>query len=81
MNDFVRKIAGDPITNNRCARPPFGCGKPITTFKDELSRKEYSISGLCQSCQDAFFDEDEQPEPYFDDREQFELNQLALDNE
>lgn len=24
-------------------------------FKDELSRKEYEISGLCQMCQDNFF--------------------------
>lgn len=25
-------------------------------FRDELSRREYEISGLCQSCQDAVFD-------------------------
>lgn len=34
------------------------CGKIINTsdeFRDELSRKEYSISGLCQNCQDAVF--------------------------
>ena len=24
-------------------------------FRDNLSRKEYSISGLCQDCQDEFF--------------------------
>ena len=24
-------------------------------FKDELSKKEYSISGLCQKCQDEIF--------------------------
>lgn len=24
-------------------------------FKDELSRKEFSISGLCQACQDRVF--------------------------
>lgn len=35
---------------------PF-CGKPIDKkdFKDELSRKEYEISGLCQKCQDETF--------------------------
>ncbi len=27
-------------------------------FKDELSRKEFSLSGLCQVCQDEFFIED-----------------------
>ena len=36
---------------------PF-CNKPVNEneFKDELSRKEFEISGLCQSCQDDFFD-------------------------
>ena len=34
------------------------CNEPITStkdFKDELSIREYSISGLCQKCQDAIF--------------------------
>jgi len=26
-------------------------------FRDEISKKEYSISGFCQMCQDAVFDE------------------------
>lgn len=26
-------------------------------FSDELSRKEFGISGLCQKCQDEFFDD------------------------
>lgn len=37
---------------------PF-CGKeivPENEFKDGLSLREYEISGLCQSCQDDFFD-------------------------
>ena len=37
---------------------PF-CGKEIdieTEFRDALSKKEFEISGLCQSCQDDFFD-------------------------
>lgn len=35
---------------------PF-CGKPASemTFKDETSLKEFSISGLCQECQDEIF--------------------------
>lgn len=39
------------ITENRCV----GCGYPATEFKDEVSRREYSISGLCQHCQDKIF--------------------------
>ena len=31
------------------------CQKPATEFKDELSRKEYRISGMCQKCQDDIF--------------------------
>jgi hypothetical protein len=29
-------------------------------FRTPLDRKEYSISGLCQTCQDAVFAEDEE---------------------
>jgi len=43
------------ITENRCMKPPIGCGEKITGFKDELSKKEYEISRLCQKCQDEFF--------------------------
>lgn len=28
---------------------------PETEFKDELSRKEFTISGLCSVCQDKVF--------------------------
>jgi len=34
------------------------CNKPALTFKDELSKKEFGISGMCQDCQDAFFVEE-----------------------
>ena len=39
--------------NNQC---PF-CGKDMTnpTFRDEESKKEYEISGICQECQDDYF--------------------------
>ena len=32
------------------------CNKPATEFKDELSKKEYLISAMCQQCQDEVFD-------------------------
>ena len=31
------------------------CSGDATDFKDDLSRKEYSISGMCQACQDSIF--------------------------
>lgn len=34
------------------------CRRPVSNdFRDELSRKEYQISGLCQECQDKTFGE------------------------
>ena len=33
------------------------CGEPATEFRDELSVKEYTISGACQKCQDKVFGE------------------------
>jgi len=41
-----------------------------SSFRDDISRKEYSISGMCQSCQDDLFGEDDDDEPEgFDDFE------------
>ena len=31
------------------------CGETATDFRDELSRKEFGISGLCQPSQDGIF--------------------------
>lgn len=47
------------IRANKCAPKPIGCGAQLTgtaaDFRDDLSIKEYSISGLCQKCQDRVF--------------------------
>ena len=45
--------AAEAIKDNKCPT----CCKDIkeSDFKDNLSRKEYGISGLCQSCQDKTF--------------------------
>ena len=42
--------------NKKNGKCPF-CGKEVTEseFKDELSLREFRISGLCQKCQDEFF--------------------------
>ena len=31
------------------------CSQPVRGFRDELSKREYLISGLCQDCQDSVF--------------------------
>lgn len=38
-------------TGGQCVK----CGFFNLEFRDELSRKEYGISGLCQPCQDGIF--------------------------
>jgi len=46
------------IRADRCIRAPFGCGGAAVEFQDDLSRREYRISGLCQKCQDSVFGEE-----------------------
>lgn len=36
---------------NQCV----SCGKSADTFRDEISKREYRISSLCQHCQDEVF--------------------------
>lgn len=57
MSEFLENMFGrsTAIKEDKCIPSPVGCGGPATDFRDELSRKEYSISGLCQSCQDLVF--------------------------
>lgn len=59
IDKLLESLSGDSrvlaIKTDRCINPPIGCGKPATEFRDELSRKEYRISGLCQACQDSIF--------------------------
>ena len=43
-----RKVAMD---NQMCVI----CGGDANHFDDELSRREYGISSMCQSCQDGVF--------------------------
>jgi len=43
----------ETISENKCVF----CGKPVLgrDFRDEQSLKEFTISGICQSCQDEIF--------------------------
>jgi hypothetical protein len=43
------------IRSDVCIPKPYGCEGPAVNFVDDLSRKEYTISGLCQKCQDKTF--------------------------
>ena len=54
-----------------------------TSFRDDISKKEYSISGMCQSCQDDVFgvsdDEPDEPEDYEDDEAAFTSAGMGMD--
>ena len=39
------------IAGNQCVE----CGKPADKFRDALSEREWSISCLCQRCQDKYW--------------------------
>jgi hypothetical protein len=50
--------ASTSIENDICV----SCGAPAVEFSDEISKREFSISGLCQKCQDVVFAPDEEDE-------------------
>jgi len=59
MNKYIMRTMGfgdqvDLVEKGKC---PF-CKKQVETgkFKDELTLKEYRISGMCEKCQNDFFD-------------------------
>lgn len=60
ITNMLSKMIGtnivEKIENDICVL----CHKPVGDFKDEVSRREYRISGLCQKCQDDFFEEEEE---------------------
>jgi len=58
MNEKIMRMAGfnkemDRVREGNC--PTCGNVINVTDFRDELSRKEYKISGMCQKCQDKTF--------------------------
>jgi hypothetical protein len=58
MNVDIMNAAGfkQEVQAAKEGKCPF-CGVVIDTrnFKNDLSRREYKISGLCQKCQDDYF--------------------------
>lgn len=55
LDDFAQSTFGrsrsQSIKGNVCVM----CGNQVGRFRDNLSLKEYTISGMCQACQDDFF--------------------------
>lgn len=57
IDDFITQVTGidrkGSIERNKCVF----CKKDVVTtdFRDTISLKEYTISGICQQCQDEVF--------------------------
>ena len=60
LDDLAQKSFGRKRTESIEGDICVACGAkaPPESFKDDLSRKEYTISGMCQSCQDGVFVEE-----------------------
>lgn len=55
LDQFTKKAFGVSRGEALVAQTCVTCGGPATEFRDELSRKEYGISAMCQKCQDGVF--------------------------
>ena len=55
LDDLAQKNYGRTLTDALKGNVCVMCGEPADEFKDALSKKEYSISGMCQTCQDEVF--------------------------
>jgi hypothetical protein len=59
VEKFLSDLAGESrstaIVEDRC----LFCKGPATQFTDAVSKREFEISGMCQTCQDDFFNEDD----------------------
>ena len=57
LNAFLGGSRERSVHEAMCVPSPVGCGLPVDEkdFRDNLSKREYAISGLCMNCQDKIF--------------------------
>jgi hypothetical protein len=55
LNQYTKRAFGRTMDESTAAGVCVTCGQPVGEFKDALSRKEFTISGMCQVCQDSIF--------------------------
>jgi len=51
----ISRLAGKSREIQIASAKCMTCDGEATEFTDDLSRKEYTISGMCQTCQDSVF--------------------------
>ena len=66
LSGLARKSRTITISEGECMSCD-STGNIATSFHDDISRKEYAISGLCQSCQDDVFGGSDDEDDGFDD--------------
>jgi hypothetical protein len=63
MESFLDSVTGKVFGRTRTDSIGSGvcvtCGGEAISFRDEVSKKEYTISGMCQECQDSVFGTEE----------------------
>tara|TARA_Y100000310_G_scaffold20311_1_gene19787 strand:+ start:1093 stop:1293 length:201 start_codon:yes stop_codon:yes gene_type:complete len=52
---FISQVTGKSREQQLASALCMTCSGEAKEFKDDLSRKEYTISGMCQTCQDGVF--------------------------
>lgn len=52
VDSLARALFGRDSSDTRTC---VTCGQPSGEFRDDLSWKEFTISGMCQKCQDSVF--------------------------
>ena len=62
QNELTKNMFGKSKDDCMSEKICVFCHKSITSFKDELSLKEFGISGMCQKCQDEIFTEPSEEE-------------------
>lgn len=55
LNSLSTELFGRNLTDSIKGNVCVCCGKPADAFRDQLSAKEFTISGFCQTCQDDTF--------------------------
>ena len=63
INAFLDTFAGAAFGETRTHAISQGfcltCGLEAVEFRDDLSEREFQLSGMCQACQDDFYGEGE----------------------
>jgi len=58
LNEISDLIFGRTRTESISGDVCVTFGGKADTFRNDISKKEYSIGGMCQSCQDSIFGKD-----------------------